>query len=41
VFDSVPIDEVRYAHRGSRPCCYRRERFSVSQPPTPGSKPCR
>jgi len=34
VCDSVPIDEVGYVHRGSRPCCYRRERNS-SQSPTP------
>lgn len=34
VCDSVPIDEVGYVHRDSRPCCYRRERNS-SQSPTP------
>jgi hypothetical protein len=34
VCDSVPIDEVGYAHRDSRPCGYRRERNS-SQSPTP------
>jgi hypothetical protein len=34
VVDSVPINEVGYLHRGSRPCCYRRERES-SQSPTP------
>lgn len=34
VCDSVPIDEVGYAHRDSRPSCYRREPNS-SQSPTP------
>lgn len=37
VIDSVPIDEVGYAHRDSRPCCYRRERDS-SQSPAPGHR---
>ena len=39
VCDSVPIDEVGYAHRDPRPCCYRRE-LNSSQSPTPIVSDC-